>query len=221
MQEFDTPTAISAVLDIPAGRVQFIAADRSDTTVDIRPVNASKNRDVKLAEQTTVEYADGVLRIEAPTTTQILGSSGSIEVTVQLPAGSRVEAKAASAEFRGVGRLGDVAYDSSHGPIKIDKAASVRIATQAGDVSVGRLNGPAQITTSKGDITIAEAVRGDVVLRTQVGTVSVGTAAGVSASLDAGTTVGRIQNSLKNTGDATDLTIHATTTQGNITAHSL
>ena len=221
MQEFDTPTAISAVLDIPAGRVQFIAADRSDTTVDIRPVNASKNRDVKLAEQTTVEYADGVLRIEAPTTTQILGSSGSIEVTVQLPAGSRVEAKAASAEFRGVGRLGDVAYDSSHGPIKIDEAASVRIATQAGDVSVGRLNGPAQITTSKGDITIAEAVRGDVVLRTQVGTVSVGTAAGVSASLDAGTTVGRIQNSLKNTGDATDLTIHATTTQGNITAHSL
>ncbi|TCC57545.1 hypothetical protein E0H73_29680 [Kribbella pittospori] len=221
MQKFDTPTTISAVLDIPAGRVQFIAADRSDSTVDVRPVNASKSRDVKLAEQTTVEYADGVLRIEAPTTTQILGSSGSIEVTVQLPAGSGVEAKAASAEFRGVGRLGDVTYDSSHGPIKIDEAASVRIATQAGDVSVGRLNGPAEITTSKGDITIAEAVRGDVVLRTQVGNVSVGTAAGVSASLDAGTTVGRIDNSLKNTGNATDLTIHATTTQGDITAHSL
>ncbi|MFG1625069.1 DUF4097 family beta strand repeat-containing protein [Kribbella sp. NPDC049227] len=221
MQKFDTPTTISAVLDIPAGRVQFIAADRSDTTVDVRPANASKSRDVKLAEQTTVEYADGVLRIEAPTTTQILGSSGSIEVTVQLPAGSGIEAKAASAEFRGVGRLGDVAYDSSHGAIKIDEAASLRLATQAGDVSVGRLNGSAEITTAKGDITIAEAVRGDVVLRTQVGNVSVGTAAGVSASLDAGTTVGRIQNSLKNTGDATDLTIHATTTQGDITAHSL
>ncbi|TCC45095.1 hypothetical protein E0H75_31785 [Kribbella capetownensis] len=221
MQKFDTPSTITAVLDIPAGRVQFIAADRSDTTVDVRPVNASKSRDVKLAEQTTVEYADGVLRIEAPTTTQILGSTGSIEVTVQLPAGSGVEAKAASAEFRGVGRLGDVAYDSSHGPIKIDEAASVRLTTQAGDVSLGRLNGPAEITTSKGDITIAEAVRGDVVLRTQVGNVSVGTAAGVSASLDAGTTVGRIQNSLKNAGDTTGLTIHATTTQGDITAHSL
>lgn len=31
MQKFDTPTPISAVIDIPAGRVQFIAADRADT----------------------------------------------------------------------------------------------------------------------------------------------------------------------------------------------
>jgi hypothetical protein len=33
MQKFDTPAPISAVLDIPAGRVQLIAADRADTTV--------------------------------------------------------------------------------------------------------------------------------------------------------------------------------------------
>jgi hypothetical protein len=48
------------------------------------------------AEQTTVEYGDGVLRIEASAENQILGSSGSIEVTVQLPGGSRIEAKAAA-----------------------------------------------------------------------------------------------------------------------------
>ena len=30
MQQFDTPNPISAVLDIPAGRVQFIAGDRND-----------------------------------------------------------------------------------------------------------------------------------------------------------------------------------------------
>jgi hypothetical protein len=53
MQKFDTPTPISAVLDIPAGRVQFIAADRADTTVEVLPANASNGRDVKVAEQTT------------------------------------------------------------------------------------------------------------------------------------------------------------------------
>ena len=37
MQKFDTPAPISAVLDIPAGRVQFIAADRADTTVEVLP----------------------------------------------------------------------------------------------------------------------------------------------------------------------------------------
>ena len=108
-------------------------------------------------------------------------------MTVQLPAGSRVEAKAASAEFRGVGRLGDVAFEGAHGAIKIDEAASVRLTAHAGDVAVGRLGGPAEISTQKGDIRIAEAVRGTVVLRTQAGDVSVGAAPGVSASLDAGT----------------------------------
>ncbi len=220
MQKFDTPAPISAVLDIPAGRVRFIAADRADTAVEVLPADASKGRDVKVAEQTTVEYGDGVLRIEASAKNQVLGPSGSIEVTVQLPAGSRVKAKAASAELRAVGRFGDVAFEGAHGAIKLDEAASVRLTTVAGDVSVGRLNGPAEISTGKGDIRIAEAVRGTVVLRTQAGDVSVGAAHGVSASLDAGTTYGRIHNALKNEG-AADLNIHATTAYGDIVARSL
>ena len=65
MQTFDTPTPISAVLDIPAGRIQFIAADSADTTVEVRPADPAKSRDTKTAEQTTAAYADGVLRITA------------------------------------------------------------------------------------------------------------------------------------------------------------
>ncbi|MET9387411.1 DUF4097 family beta strand repeat-containing protein [Streptomyces sp. NPDC002928] len=223
MQKFDTPAPVSAVLDIPAGRIRFIAADRADTTVEILPADASNGRDVKAAEQTTVEYGDGVLRIEAsPAKNRILGASGSIEVTIQLPVGSRIEAKAASAEFRGVGRLGDVAFDGAQGSVKLDEAASARLTLQAGDVSVGRLGGPAQISTQKGDLRIAEAVRGTVVLRTESGEVSVGAAHGVSACLDAGTAYGRIHNALKNTdGAAASLNIHATTAYGDITARSL
>lgn len=86
MQKFDTPAAISALVDIAAGRVQIIAADRADTTVTVLPANASKGRDVKAAEQTSVEYADGTLRIRTPAeANQVLGASGSVEVTVQLP----------------------------------------------------------------------------------------------------------------------------------------
>jgi DUF4097 and DUF4098 domain-containing protein YvlB len=222
VQKFDTPAPVYAVLDIPAGRIRFIAADRADTTVEVLPADASKYRDVKVAEQTTVEYGDGVLRIKtSPAKHRILGSSGSIEVTI-LPAGSRIEAKAASAEFRGVGRLGDVAVEGSQGSVKLDEAASARLTLLAGDVSVGRLGGPAEISTQKGDIHIAEAVRGTVVLRTASGEVSVGAAPGVSASLDAGTTYGRIHNALKTTdGAAASLNIHASTAYGDITAHSL
>ncbi|GAA3465271.1 hypothetical protein GCM10018963_72840 [Saccharothrix longispora] len=36
---FDTPAPVSAVLDIPAGHVRFVAADRTDTAVEVRPAN--------------------------------------------------------------------------------------------------------------------------------------------------------------------------------------
>ncbi|MFD7324753.1 DUF4097 family beta strand repeat-containing protein [Streptomyces sp. NPDC059875] len=221
MQKFDTPAPVAAVLDIPAGRIQFIAADRADTTVEVRPADASKGRDVKAAEQTTVAYADGVLRIEAPAAeNRILGNSGSVEVTVQLPAGSHVEAKAAAAELRGVGRLGDIAFEGAYRQIKIDEAASVRLTATDGDVEIGRLGGPAEISTQKGNIRIAEAVRGTVSLSTQKGDISVGAARGVSAALDAGTSYGRVNNSLKSDGTA-ELDIRATTHHGDITARSL
>ncbi|MGI9822857.1 DUF4097 family beta strand repeat-containing protein [Agromyces sp. Marseille-Q5079] len=222
LQKFTTTAPITAVLNISAGRVQVIAADRTDTTVEVRPANASKGRDVKAAERTTVEFHDGVVRVVTPAGNQLVGPSGMIEVTVQVPTGSRVEGTAAAAEFRGVGRLGDVAFDGAYGTIKIDEADSVRLTALAGDVSVGRLNGAAQITTSKGDISIAEAVQGTVVLRTQAGDVSIGAVAEASATLDAGTSFGRIQNALKNAkGAGAELSIEATTLYGDIDARSL
>jgi DUF4097 and DUF4098 domain-containing protein YvlB len=220
MQKFNTPAPISAILHIPAGRVQFLAADRADTTVEVLPADASKGRDVKAAEQTTVEYRDGVLRIEVPVKNRPFGASGSIEVTVQLPAGSRVEVKAAATEFRTVGRLGDVTFEGAYDQIKVDEAANARITAVAGDVWVGRLTGPAEISTSKGDIHVAEAVRGQVTLHTDMGDIEVSAAPGVSASLDAGTSYGRISDALKNDGSA-ELDIHATTSYGDIAARSL
>ncbi|MGW6706245.1 DUF4097 family beta strand repeat-containing protein [Streptomyces sp. NPDC054956] len=223
MQKFDTPAPIAATLDIPAGRIRFIASDGADTTVEVLPADASKGRDVQAAKETTVEYGDGVLRIAAPEAkNQILGNSGSVEVTVALPAGSRVEAKAAAAEFQGVGRLGDVAFEAAQGTVTLDETASARLTLQAGDVSVGRLGGPARVSTQKGAIRITEAVTGTVTLSTEHGEISVGASRGVSATLDAGTGYGRIHNSLNNTeGAAAGLNIHATTSYGDITARSL
>lgn len=221
MQKFDTTAPVTAVLDIPAGRIRFIAADRADTTVEVRPADASRSRDVEAAERIEVAYGDGVLRIAAPAAgNRVLGGSGSVEVTVQLPAGSHVEAHAAAAELRGVGRLGDVAFDGAYRRIKIDEAASVHLTAIEGDIEIGRLGGPSKISTARGDIRIAEAARGTVVLDTRSGDISVTAAAGVSAALDAGTAHGRVSNALKNDGTA-ELDIRATTSHGDITARSL
>jgi hypothetical protein len=108
MQTFATPAPITAVLDIPAGRIHFTAAARDTTTVQVRPANPAKGRDVKLAEQVTAAYTDGVLQITAPAGHRVLGSSGAVEVTAQLPAGSAAQATTASAQFTTTGPLGQV-----------------------------------------------------------------------------------------------------------------
>ncbi|MER7468968.1 DUF4097 family beta strand repeat-containing protein [Streptomyces sp. NPDC097981] len=221
MHTFNTPAPIAAVLDVPAAHIRFIAADRADTVVEVRPANTSKSRDVKAAEQLQVTYDNGVLRIEAPAAkSSLLGNSGTTEITVQLPAGSTLDGKAADAELRGVGRLGDVTFEAARATVKLDESAAVRLSIQAGDVTLGRLTGPAQISTQQGDLTITEAAHGPIVLRAESGNIAVTAARGISATLDAGTAYGRVTNSLVNTGTAA-VAIRATTSYGDITARSL
>ena len=220
MQTFATPAPITAILAVPAGRIQVTAADRADATVEIRPADPAKGRDVKLAARVTAAYSDGVLRVTAPAASRVLGSSGAVEVTVQLPASSAVQATTASARFTTQGPLGDVTLDSAQATVTLDQAATARITIVDGDITAGHLAGDAQIRTARGSIHVTEATQGTLVLRTETGAITVGAAAGVSAALDAGTTIGRVRNTLKNTG-TTELTIHATTTVGDITARSL
>ncbi|MFG2914840.1 DUF4097 family beta strand repeat-containing protein [Kitasatospora sp. NPDC048298] len=221
MQKFDTPAPVTVVLDIPGGHVRLIAAERVDTTVEVRPAEAGSGRDARAAERTTVDLADGVLRIvTAAAGHQLVGPTGSLEVTVRVPAGSAVRGTAAAAELRTVGRLGAVAFDGAYRSTKIDEAASLELSAVDGDVEVGRLTGPARITTTRGDIRVTEARRGTVELSTRSGNITVGAAAGVSAALDAGTGHGRVDNALRNDGTPA-LAVRATTAHGDITARSL
>jgi DUF4097 and DUF4098 domain-containing protein YvlB len=221
MQKFATAAPVTAVVNIAAGRVQVIAADRADATVDVRPLNPGKGRDLKASQQTTVEFVDGVLRIgTAEAKNQLFGPSGQVEVTLQVPVGSSLEAKSGAVELRGVGRLGDVTFDGAYRQIKIDEAGAVRLKAIDGDVEIGRLAGPAKISTSRGAIHIGEAVRGKVELDTAMGDITIAAASGVSASLAAHTGHGRLSNALKNDGTV-GLDIHANTAMGDITARSL
>ncbi|MGW4803571.1 DUF4097 family beta strand repeat-containing protein [Kitasatospora sp. NPDC004272] len=221
MQKFATPTPVTVVLDVPAGLVRFIAADRTDTVVDLRPADPAKNRDAEAVARTEVGYADGVLRIvTGPAAHRLLGPSGALDVTVQLPAGSKVEAKSADVQLRGVGRLGDVTFESARGTVKLDEASAASLTLQDGDIEVGRLTGPGGFSTRRGDLTVTEAVRGALELTTLSGSISVGVARGVSASLDAGTAHGRVHNALRNADDVPAVTIRATTSNGDISART-
>lgn len=221
MQKFDTPSPVFVTMDIPAGTVQLIATDRADTAVQVLPADASKKRDVKAAAQTEIGYQDGVLRIASPEGNRVLGSTGALRVTIELPTGSRIQGKAGAAELRTTGRLGNVTFEGGYRTISLDEAASADLKAHMGDITITHLAGPAQIRNGKGDITIDEATTGAIELRTDMGNLTVTAAPGTSATLDAGTSHGRITNTLRNTaGAAAALTIKATTAHGDITASS-
>ncbi|ACU71695.1 conserved hypothetical protein [Catenulispora acidiphila DSM 44928] len=212
------------VLDISVGSIRLIAADRFDAEVEVRPGDAAESRDVRAAQRVLISNGGGVLRVDGePAGHRVLGiDPGSVAVTVWLPLGSRVEAKAAVADFRGIGSLGDVTYEGAVGSVQLEEIASGRLAMQDGGITVGRLGGSAELSTQRGDIAVAEATRGTVTLRTQSGQITVGAVGGVSATLDAGAPNGRIHNSLQNSAGAeAELRIHATTADGDVTARSL
>lgn len=222
MQKFQTPSPVTVVLDIPAGQIRLVAAERTDTVVEVLPTEAAKRRDAKAAAQTKVEFSGGVLRIATADPNKILGSSGSLDVTIALPAGSRIEAKAGGAALYSTGRLGEVAFDGGYRAVELDEVGGARIKMHLGDVTIAKLTGPAQLRNGKGDITVAEAVAGAVDLRTGMGNLKIAAAPGVSGTLDASSACGRITNALKNSeGAGAGLNIKATTSQGDIIATSL
>src|SRR5882672_9659280 len=92
MPTFDTPEPITATIDIAMGDVQISTNDREATVVEVRPTDASNEDDVKAAELTRVEYANEQLLVKAPKLRSWLSisRSGSIDVTIELPAGSTV-----------------------------------------------------------------------------------------------------------------------------------
>jgi DUF4097 and DUF4098 domain-containing protein YvlB len=178
MPAFDTPEPIIAIIDIASGHVRILASDRSDTIVEVRPTIESETVDVEAAKGTQIEYANGRLLVKAPKHRRrsLFGRSASIDLTIELPSGSRVDAKA-WADFRGEGRLGESSFDTSVGSIRLDQTGRLKLHSGVGDISVGRSSVHVEATTSTGKIWLGE-IDGSAVLRSSTGDVTVGAATG-------------------------------------------
>jgi DUF4097 and DUF4098 domain-containing protein YvlB len=202
MPNFETPQPISVTLELGvAGDVRITASDRTDTVVEVRASDESDESDVKAAQQVRVEYANGMLQIKGPKVRAFDFSrkTRSVDVSVELPSGSRVSGEVQLGNFRCAGRLGETRFKTSAGncqlertgPLRLDTAAghlavdhvagNAEIHTGSGKVSIGRIDGTAVVKDSNGSIEI-DAVTGDARVRSANGDISVErTGAGVDA----------------------------------------
>ena len=176
---FDTPSPIVAVVDIGAGHLTIRAGDRTDTVADVRPTDASEDTDVQAAAQARIDYANGRLSVTAPkhkTWLSFRGRMASVDVVIELPAGSHVEVDAWGG-VRTEGRLGPSTVKTAAGSVHVDEAGRLDVASAAGDVSIGRAEGHADVRTSSGKIRIGR-VDGSAVVKSSNGDLTVGEVTG-------------------------------------------
>jgi DUF4097 and DUF4098 domain-containing protein YvlB len=176
MPSFDTPEPISTTAHVEAGSIQFTAGDRLDTVVEVQPRDPKRDQDVRAADQTEVTYASGVLTVRTPKS-NLFGRTGTVDVTVELPTGSRIDMTGAWAQVLGEGRLGEVRVKTSSGDVRLDTTGPLKLTASHGSITVDRVEGMAEITTSSGSLRVG-LVDGSAILKNSHGTTTVGAATG-------------------------------------------
>jgi DUF4097 and DUF4098 domain-containing protein YvlB len=182
MPEFDTPEPITVEIDLVIGDVRLTAGERATAVIDVRPSDPAESLDVRAAERTRVERtADGLLvRGPRPAGLGLIGPgrrTGSVDVTIELPAGSQVRGDASAAAFRARGPLGECRIKTSAGSIRLDQAGPVDLRASAGGIEVDRIAGPAEVSTSSGRIRVGE-IDGPAVVKNSNGETWIGRVTG-------------------------------------------
>jgi DUF4097 and DUF4098 domain-containing protein YvlB len=174
--------------------------------VQVQPTDESQEQDKRMAEQTKVEHTSSGLLIKAPRQRALglFGKPGSIDVTIDLPAGSSLRGDSSVAAFHATGRLGECRIKTSTGDIELEETGPLDVQTGAGAVSATRITGDTEVTTGTGRIRLGEidgsaviknsngdsqieAVAGDLRMSASNGDLTVGHAGGnVSANTAAG-----------------------------------
>jgi DUF4097 and DUF4098 domain-containing protein YvlB len=176
MPSFETPEPISATAFVYAGSIRFTTGDRLDTVVDVRPRDPKKDLDVRTADQTEVSYASGTLTVTTPKA-NLLGRSGTVDVSVELPTGSNIDMTGAGTQMIGEGRLGEVRVKISAGDVRLDTTGPLQLKVSHGSSTVDRVEGMAEITTSTGNVRVG-MVDGPAVLKNSHGSTTVGAVTG-------------------------------------------
>ncbi|RSM57313.1 DUF4097 family beta strand repeat-containing protein [Amycolatopsis sp. WAC 01376] len=177
MPSFATPEPILADLEPVVGNVRIVAGDRTETVVEVAPLDENNASDVDAAKRTVVEFSGGTLTVRAPKM-RLLDFSNrtrSIDVTIELPAGSRVQGSTGLGDLTATGRLGACRYKSGTGHIQLDHAGELKLHSASGNIVVEHVDGNADISTSSGRVHVG-GIKGTAVVKNSNGSTTIGAA---------------------------------------------
>jgi hypothetical protein len=178
MPTYNTPTPIDLAINLQVGGIEVFAGDRADTVVTVSASNPEKATDRRGAEETKVEFDGQRLTIAGPRPRiSWFGPTESVDVTVELPTGSRLTAEIALGSLRTVGRLGATRVKSSFGPVDVDTTGDLWLRASYGNATLGTAEGGIEVTADFGQIQVG-TVTGDAILKASHGSILVGESGG-------------------------------------------
>jgi Putative adhesin len=228
MPTFETPQPITITVELFLGHVEIIASDRADTVVEVRPSDGAKKDDVRAAQETEVDFAGGNLTVKAPTwwtkVNILFGANPSIDVTIEVPTGSRLHGTAHMCRFLVTGELGECELKCHVGNLQLDEVGPLKLQTSAGDVTVDHVTGGASITTN-GIVRVRE-INGSAVVRNTHGDSTIHEVAGdlqvnaahgnITVERPRGSVTARTANGSIRVGDAARGTLRLETATGEL-----
>lgn len=187
MPTYTTPNPIDLAIHLPVGAIEVFASDRTDTVVTVSPTNPAKAVDRRGADETKVDFDGERVTVTAPRPRfSVIGPSESVDITVELPTGSRLTAEISVGGVRTVGRLGATRIKGSTGAVEVDTTGDLWLRASHGNATVGTAHGGIEIIADHGQIRIG-TVTGDAILKSSHGSITVGEAGGdVEAKLSYG-----------------------------------
>ncbi|MGH3509799.1 MAG: DUF4097 family beta strand repeat-containing protein [Nocardioidaceae bacterium] len=167
---FETPGPTSLYVQIGSGSVGVVAAEVTETVVEI------EGRD---ADAVQVEQRDDQIVVIGPKSSGFFGGGRDLDVHVRMPLDSRFATKVGSADVDTRGRLGETTVKSGSGEVRIEQVdANVLVETGSGDIVVGLVSGALRVKSGSGDVGI-DKVEGPISVSTGSGDVQIATAGDV------------------------------------------
>ena len=152
MPSFDTPEPIAVRVSLGAvvANVRIQAGERGDTQVELTPVDPTGRNDLRAVERIRIEYAAGTLSVTGPRAGSWFGRTGSVDLSIELPAGSTVQGETGMGELRCDGRLGECQFKSGFGDLRLQQVGSANLNTGSGTITVEQADGHTEVTTGSG-----------------------------------------------------------------------
>ena len=165
-------------MDVAAGALRVSAGPRTDTVVVVKPSDPDSEADVQAARETRVDYTAGRLSVQVPRPSawSMFVRGPMVDIELELPEGSDLDAHSGWAGVLSDGRLGDVTIDTS-GDVRLERTGRLHLKTRHGNVTVGSAAGHAEVRASSGTIALDE-VDGTATIATNSGNVMIGAVTG-------------------------------------------